>query len=175
MNTRRTTLAALAAAALAASVAVPAIAQDSTVSLSIVGGVSVKPGDYIKDTQRFQAKTLAVASGNTVKLTNKAKTKDPHTISFVKPTEVPKTTAKVNGCFEGGVCGKLGQAHEFPEGDGPPGKPIVDVGAEGVDQAGDSLVLMKKTLSFKVTAKAGSTLNYLCAVHPWMQGKITVR
>jgi plastocyanin len=31
-----------------------------------------------------------------------------------------------------------------------------------------------KGTSFKVTAKAGSVLPYFCAVHPWMQGKITV-
>jgi hypothetical protein len=26
-----------------------------------------------------------------------------------------------------------------------------------------------------VTAKKGAKLYYLCAVHPWMQGKITVK
>jgi plastocyanin len=31
-----------------------------------------------------------------------------------------------------------------------------------------------KTNTVKVTAKPGTTLYFLCAVHPWMQGKIVV-
>jgi plastocyanin len=30
-------------------------------------------------------------------------------------------------------------------------------------------------VTFKVTAKKGSKLTYFCAVHPWMQGTITVK
>ena len=32
-----------------------------------------------------------------------------------------------------------------------------------------------KQISIKVTAKPGTTLYFLCAVHPWMQGKIVVK
>ena len=54
--------------------------------------------------------------------------------------------------------------------------PMVDT--MGDDKtAGDSAFFApdQKTFSFKVTAKAGSKLFYFCAVHPWMQGKITVK
>jgi hypothetical protein len=27
-------------------------------------------------------------------------------------------------------------------------------------------------ISFKVTAKKGSTLYFMCLIHPWMQGKV---
>jgi hypothetical protein len=30
------------------------------------------------------------------------------------------------------------------------------------------------TVKFKVTAKAGTTLHYLCIIHPWMQGRFRV-
>ena len=33
----------------------------------------------------------------------------------------------------------------------------------------------KGKISFNVTAKKGTTLYYLCAIHPWMQGKIKVK
>jgi hypothetical protein len=42
--------------------------------------------------------------------------------------------------------------------------------------AGDSAFIApkQKSFSFKVTAKKGSKLYFYCAVHAWMQGKITV-
>jgi hypothetical protein len=30
-------------------------------------------------------------------------------------------------------------------------------------------------VSIKVTAPAGSTLNFMCVIHPWMQGRILVK
>jgi hypothetical protein len=46
----------------------------------------------------------------------------------------------------------------------------------GLDTVGDSLVLPPKgKVSAKISAKAGSVLYYVCAVHPWMQGKIIVK
>jgi hypothetical protein len=72
----------------------------------------------------------------------------------------------------------------------PPAVPIVDNGAPlaagatlsvdtmGDDKtAGDSAFIApgQKSFSFKVTAKKGSKLFFFCAIHPWMQGKITVK
>ena len=57
--------------------------------------------------------------------------------------------------------------------------PVVDVGAPGFNEPGDSLFFVAEepfnTISAQVTAPAGTTLKYLCAIHPWMQGTITVR
>ncbi len=50
----------------------------------------------------------------------------------MKPSQLPKTTKQLNACFEGGICAKLFQAHEVPEGDGPPGKPVID-GGDGIN------------------------------------------
>ena len=35
--------------------------------------------------------------------------------------------------------------------------------------------LAGSTVTFKVTAKAGTTLRYLCIIHPWMQGSFKVK
>ena len=54
---------------------------------------------------------------------------------------------------------------------------LLNVDSLGDDkQAGDSQFIGpdQKTITFKVTAKKGKVLPYYCAVHPWMQGKITV-
>jgi hypothetical protein len=40
---------------------------------------------------------------------------------------------------------------------------------------GDSLLILPgKGLTAPVTAPAGTTLWYMCTVHPWMQGSIVV-
>ena len=42
--------------------------------------------------------------------------------------------------------------------------------------AGDSIYLPPKgKVTFKVTAAKGTTLNFICAVHPWMIGTIKVK
>jgi hypothetical protein len=53
---------------------------------------------------------------------------------------------------------------------------VIEAGKPGLDKVGDSLVLAPNgTVSAKISAKAGSTLWYVCAVHPWMQGRINVK
>jgi len=41
---------------------------------------------------------------------------------------------------------------------------------------GDSLLMLPgHSISSVITAPPGTTLYYLCAIHPWMDGSITVR
>ena len=49
-------------------------------------------------------------------------------------------------------------------------------GAPGFGTVGDSVALTSKrtSITFKVTAKPGTTLHFVCAIHPWMQGTIKV-
>jgi hypothetical protein len=53
----------------------------------------------------------------------------------------------------------------------------VNVGAAGFDQPGDSVILAAKSKNTKVqiTAKAGTRLYFMCAIHPEMQGEIDVK
>jgi plastocyanin len=180
MNRRLTVaLAATAALGLGAATTAGAAAKNE---IRIVGGVVVEPGKFVKDNQRFKPRDKTVKSGATVKLVNRARTRDPHTISFIKKRFLPEK-------FGSAAMGPLGAAHQIPEGEGEPGVLIIDDGqplAEGatleVDKmgddktAGDSAFIApgQKSFSFKVTADEGSKLFYFCAIHPWMQGKITV-
>lgn len=145
----------------------------ATAKLEMVGGISVKPGKFIKDDQRFAPRNLAVRSGGQVRLANKTKTPDPHTISLVRRRDVPKTPAET---FECEACGPFFEAHQVNEETGDVAVPVVDVGEEGFDRPGDSIfVAPDEVVRFDVSAEAGTRLYYLCAVHPWMQGKLRVR
>lgn len=149
----------------------------STPRINALGGASFVANRYIQDKMRFDNDVYRLRSGSTIQIRTKAPG-EPHTVSLVSPTNVPRTMGAIGKCFEGGICGRLGQAHEVPEGEGPPGKPVVDVGKPGFDRAGDSVVFGPRTAdgaSVKLTASAGKTLSFICAIHPWMQAKIVVR
>jgi hypothetical protein len=106
----------------------------------------------------------------------------PHTFSLVTKGSLPKTAKQRKTCFTPGkIC--MGIAHWYGlKGEEDPKTPIVEAGQEGWDtmgtatKKGDSYFFAKKgeSIDQKVTAKAGTTLYFMCAVHPWMQGSIKV-
>jgi plastocyanin len=150
----------------------------------IKGHFVFKPGRFAHDDQRFKPLSASVKSGATVTVRNRAKTKDPHTLSFVEKKFLPVD-------FEPAAAGPLFELHQLS--DDPNAQPVlkIDNGAPAADQnaplavdtlgtdqtPGDSELLApgQKTTSFKVTAAKGSTLYYFCIFHPWMQGKISVK
>jgi plastocyanin len=143
----------------------------------IKGAETFKTNAYIKDSVHFVAGTLTIRSGGTVTLTNT--TDEPHTFSIVKKSELPRTIKQIQECH---ICGEIAKSHGLnPEGppSGPPPIPLVNVGPIGFDQPGDSVVIGPKghggPVSITVTAPAGTTLNFMCAIHPWMQGRILVK
>ncbi|MGC2374132.1 MAG: hypothetical protein WA484_09685 [Solirubrobacteraceae bacterium] len=146
--------------------------------ITVKGGATFKPNAYIKDSVHFVAGTTTVRSGGTVTLTNSSE--DPHTLSIVKPSQLPRTLAQIENCK---ICGELSKAHgvnpEGPPPSGPPPIPLVNVGPAGFDEPGDSIFVGPHgpggQVSFKVTAPAGSTLNFMCIIHPWMRGRILVK
>jgi len=153
--------------------------------IRIVGGTIYKPGVMIGDNIRFNRNTT-VKSGATVKIVNKGSAESgPHTLSLVKKSALPLTFAQAAKCFRAaGVCGPLVAAHQFnPEDEeAPPAVLEYNAGAAGfgtmgdLETAGDSLFMAPgRGGSIKVTARKGSKLTFFCAIHPWMQGKITVR
>jgi len=106
----------------------------------------------------------------------------PHTFSLVTKSSLPKTAKQRKTCFTPGkIC--MGIAHWYGlKGEENPKNPLVQAGGEGwntmgtTTKKGDSYFFGKKGESFEqpVTAKAGTTLYFMCAVHPWMQGSIKV-
>lgn len=162
------------AVAAAAAFAVPAGAQSAN-TITVKGGSKMKPGSHIIDTQRFRPFNKSVKSGSTVTIANKSKSREPHTLSLVKASVLPKNMGQMEAFFGGKTMRDFMQAHEVdPENEeAPPGKMRVDVGEEGFDQPGDSVFFAGPApTKIKVTAKKGTTLSYICLIHPWMQGKI---
>jgi plastocyanin len=174
---RRTPPALAAVAALA--VAAPALAAPKANTIEAQGTSKVKINEYIQDGQKFVPGDITVKSGATITLRNKSKDGAPHSLSLLKKSALPKTAAQVMQCP---ACGPLLAAHQADPTTGEVKQPLVDAGRPGFDTegtkttAGDSIYLPPKgKVTFKVTAKKGSKLSYFCAVHPWMQGTITVK
>ncbi|MBS1880235.1 MAG: hypothetical protein JST31_12015 [Actinobacteria bacterium] len=110
----------------------------------------------------------------------------PHTFSLVEKGLLPKTKQAEKSCFTPGhICMSIAKWHGF----NPKTKKItvnpVEAGPAGWSTAGNNKgkkgdswftgETKKGTrISEPVTAKAGTTLYFVCAVHPWMQGSIKV-
>ena len=173
--------AALGVSALAIAPAIAAPAKSAAAKknqIVIRDGTTYKPGFYAQFNMRFTPFKQTVRKGATVTVVNKGGPGEPHTISFVKRSQLPRTNRAIDRCqIPKGICLKLAIAHQVNLQTLAVGKPVVDVNKPGVDGPGDSYFIAPgaKKLSFKVTAKKGSTLYYFCAVHPWMQGSIKVR
>jgi plastocyanin len=167
------------ALAIAPAIAAPAKSAPKKARIVIRGGHGYVPGVRAFDNVHFATRTITVRSGGQVTVFNKGEKGAPHTLSFVKRRQLPRTTKAIDACgnFQSKVCVDLLKAHQADPNTGEVKQPIVDVNKPGVDGPGDSYYIDPKTptLSFKITAKKGKTLYYFCAVHPWMQGSIKVR
>jgi plastocyanin len=170
---------ALSLVAAGSALAAAAGGAPSHATIRAVGADSFKPNASITTTFRFVAGTVPVRSGGTVTLTNLI-SGEPHTLSIVKRSDVPRTINQVNNCR---ICVPIAASHGVnfngPPPTGPPPVLLVNVAKPGFDQPGDSIFVGPKghhsTVSFKVTAKPGTTLYFICIVHPWMQGRILVK
>ncbi len=110
----------------------------------------------------------------------------PHTFSLVKPSLLPRTEAEMMECGgsetapPAGVCLTVAKAHEVDFQTFKVAKPIVEAGKKGWNtsfgKTGDSWYTetQGEKHSRRVTAKAGTTLTFFCAIHPFMTGKIKV-
>jgi hypothetical protein len=110
----------------------------------------------------------------------------PHTFSLVEKSTIPKTKQAQKSCFTPGhICMSIAKWHGF----NPKTEKIsinpVEAGPEGWStegnnkgKKGDSWFTGEKKkgthISQEVTAKGGTTLYFVCAVHPWMHGSIEV-
>jgi len=145
-------------------------------------GVKMEPNKYIQDNMGFDPGTVTIKSGDTLtfKFSDK-KSMEPHTITIVKQSDLPTNGQQVENCK---ACQRLASGHlKSPKAPPDQHNPIVhwtlNQGKPGFDTVGDSIAIqepgMHKSNAVKVTAAAGTTLYFLCAVHPWMQGKIVVK
>ncbi len=136
------------------------------------------PGGGLVLNWGFSPAHLRVPSGSTVAFANLSgkQSGEAHTVSVLSADRVPRTVLDVLTCgAPGTVCFDILKAHD-PNGDQqPPFTLLVNKGKPGLDQDGDSRLLLPGATSYaKISAPAGTTLHYICAIHAWMQATISV-
>jgi plastocyanin len=130
------------------------------------------PNKQLVEGLAFKKGTINVKSGGTVTWKSADGGGEPHTITLATKAQLPHSFAS---------CRKpcqiaSGHLNDPNNPDAGIKQPVLEAGKPGLDKVGDSLVLPPKgTVSAKISAKAGTTLWYVCAVHPWMQGRINVK
>ena len=161
---------------VAAALAVPALAgAPNRAALKTVGKPSFKANRFVKDGMRFNRDAVAIGKGGTLTLVDE--TKQPHSFSLVKKGQIPATMKQMENCFGRGPCDDLAVAHGAINPDTgeeqEPTTPLVNVGKAGFNQPGDS-VLIPPGGKARVKVTSSNDLYYLCAIHPWMLGKVNV-
>lgn len=132
-----------------------------------------QPNVKVESTLHFAPGTIRVASGGTVTF-HDSSNKDAHTITISPKAELPRS--------EDAPCKPCQVAAGHLKDPNNPDKGVktyvLNKGPAGFDELGDSLVITPKgphkTASIVVSAPAGTTLYFFCAIHQWMQGKIVV-
>lgn len=160
----------------------------SVAVLALVGSASAADPvsmELSKGKLKFSGPETVVA-GEKLEVVNETNPKQvgPHTFSLVAKAALPKTRKAMNGCFAPKkICLAIAIWHGFNPKTERITKNVVRVGPAGwstegstIKKKGDSWFTEKKgaTISQVVSAKAGTTLHYICAVHPEMQGDVEV-
>ena len=173
----------LRALVLAASVAALALVAVGAGSASAADPVTM---ELSKGKLKFSGPESVVA-GEKLEIVNETNPKQvgPHTFSLVTKGSLPKTRKAMNSCFAPKkICLAIAEWHGFNPKTERISKNLVKAGPAGwstmgdaTGKKGDSWYTEKKgaTFSQAVTATPGSTLYYICAVHPEMQGEVEVK
>jgi plastocyanin len=186
---RHVILVAGALASLAALTVGPASAS-TPATVDIVGQEDL--GAPTGEVFYFKQGHIAVHRDDTVVWKNE--TPAPHSITIIQKEQVPQTLAQTLACpfcetFLGAHAPTIGA-----EGPVPPfvaqldGFKVSAAAPARLDSEGDSLVIAGQgtaypdtlggvigdSVSAVITAPEGTTLSYVCALHPWMQGEIQV-
>jgi hypothetical protein len=186
MNSRKLLLWAAAATLVAAVVATGAMAgHRASTSVTTIKAVTKPPSvvvnRYVQDNLRWDKDVYTVQSGGTLHIVNVANDEGPHTFTVVARKDAPKTGLQMLNCR---ICNVLGKAHGAdPNSNAPPKFPFLENGVgqakpPSVDVPGDSGITGSgkkgEHIDLKVTAPAGSTLYFMCLIHPWMQAEVHV-
>lgn len=174
------TLLAIASVAIAAAAGASAAVHHSTGTVVVKAMMSEKmvPNRYIQEGMRFSPGTVHVKSGQSITFEYGDKEMEPHTLTIVPKSQLPRTVAQVDQCAACRIATPHLKNPNAPPGDGNPIVHwILNKGIPGLNTVGDSVAIQPgphKSVTIPVTAPAGTTLYFFCAVHPWMQGKIVV-
>jgi hypothetical protein len=172
---------AVAVAGTSAALAATTARTPKNATINAVQTLRVKINRYIQDGVRWQKDTYVVRSGGTLHVVNLAAGEGGHTFTVVQKRDLPRTIKQINNCK---ICETLGRAHGAdPNTQGPPQFLYLENGQgqstpPNVDRAGDSGFVAdtkRARIDLKITAKKGTTLRFMCLIHPWMQARVVVR
>ena len=128
----------------------------------------------VSATLRFAPQVIRVASGESVTFVKADRNEEPHTVTISTKKGLPHS-------FESPcpACNVVSGHLKNPDAENSGIKSyVLDKGKPGFERVGDSLFLAPKGPHARgtvvISAPAGTTLHYLCAIHPWMQGSIKV-
>ena len=134
----------------------------------VLGADTFEANVLIQSTYRFSPDRIYVTSGERLRWVDEDEGNDPHTITVVRRSQLPDAFSELFACE---ACNDALDAHFS----GPEPTIKVNRGRSGLNWPGDSLLQFPDdALGAAVNAPSGTTLSYLCAIHPWMQGRITV-
>jgi plastocyanin len=166
------------AIAIVATVSAGTVSANGDKSIDVKGLETFEANALFLSNLRFAPEHIKVDKGDTVTWADDAPTAVPHTITIVNREILPVDFATAYIClWDQRILGVDGPCLQFMDAHGgvPPTTPVVNVGGKGLDVAGDSIFLPPNgSVSARVTATSGSVLHYMCIIHPWMQGSITV-
>ena len=154
------------------------VSADGDKSVEVKGLETFEGNALFLSNLRFAPENINVEKGDKVTWKDDALTAVPHTITIFNPEIVPVDFATAYICFwDKRILGVDGPCLQFMDAHGgiPPTTPVVNAGRNGLDAPGDSIFLPPNgSVTAQVTAGPGTTLHYICIIHPWMQGSITV-
>jgi hypothetical protein len=181
---------------VAALAAVASVAAVAAFGPTLATGKSSGPGPepntvFIEGSKTAPLKFVApetINNGEELTIVNKTNPKQvgPHTFALIDPSLFPKTAKERKTCFPDGTCGTIAKwlgvngPHD-PVSINPSkaGKPGWDT--EGTNsKTGDAWFTGSKpgrsfTQRVNVDTSEGAVkIHFMCAIHPWMQGEITV-
>jgi plastocyanin len=163
---------------MVAAVSIGMVNADGGKKVDIKGLETFEANSLFLSNLRFAPEHIKVEKGDKVTWKDDALTSVPHTITIFDPKLVPVDFATAYICnWDKRILGFDGPCLQFVDAHGgiPPITPVVDVGSKGLDATGDSIFLPPNaSVTAQITATPGTTLHYICIIHPWMQGTITV-
>src|SRR5919201_3620632 len=162
-----------ALSATGVAVAAKTSAAPAKTTIKVSQKVVMKPNRFIQDGLRWDKDVYHVRSGGTLHIVNTAATEGPHTFTVVRKKDLPRTAAQAFNCK---ICNTLAAAHGAdPQTEAPPKFQYLENGVgqntpPNVDRPGDSGVTgagkRGEAIDLKVTAKRGTTLHFMCLIHP---------
>jgi hypothetical protein len=162
------------------AVAMAAGSAPKHTTINAVTSVKFKINRYVQDGTRWQNDVYHVKAGGTISIVNLAASDGPHTFSVVKKSDLPRTTKQIAACR---ICLTIAKDHGATPGSNKPPRFLFVNNGKGtntppnVDRPIDSAFIRPKQhakVTLKVTAKPGTTLYFICAIHPWMHAKLVV-